>query len=86
MYKLIMVVANIGHTSWYSSWNNKKVFYTFETVDELIDFMWEHIPMRDRDVKFIRDNDAKKKNGKIANTSWYVVQKGEEQMTEYTSF
>ena len=86
MYRLIMVVANIGHTSWYRSWQNKKTVYTFETIDELIDFMWKHIPMRDRDVDFIRNNDANQHNGRLACTSWYEVKKGEDQMTEYTSF
>lgn len=86
MYRLIMVVANIGNTSWYRSWQNRKTVYTFENIDELIDFMWEHIPMRDRDVAFIRSNDAKQKDGRLACTSWYEVKKGEDQMTEYTSF
>lgn len=86
MYRLIMVVVNISHTSWYRSWQNRKTVYAFETIDELIDFMWEHIPMRDRDVDFIRNNDAKKQNGSLACTSWYEVKKGEDQMTEYTSF
>lgn len=85
MYRLIMVVANIGHTSWYRSWQNKKAVYTFETIDELIDFMWKHIPMKDSDVNFIRNNDVKKQNGRLTCTSWYEVKKGEEQMTEYTS-
>lgn len=39
MYRLVMVTANIGHTSWYRSWQNRKAIYTFETIDELIDFM-----------------------------------------------
>lgn len=86
MYRLIMVVANISHTPWYRSWQNRKTVYAFETIDELIDFMREHIPMRDRDVAFIRSNDAKKKDGRLACTSWYEVKKGEDLMTEYTSF
>lgn len=86
MYRLIMVIANIGHTSWYRNWQNKKAVYTFETIDELVDFMWKYIPMRDRDVEFIRNNDAKKRNGTLANTSWYQVKKGEDLMTEYTSY
>ena len=85
-YRLIMVVANIGHTSWYRSWNNKKITYAFDTIDELIDFMWEHIPMRNRDVDFIRNNDAKIQSGRLVCTSWYEVKKGKDQMTEYTSF
>ena len=86
MYKLVMCVANIGHMAWYSNWKNRSVVYTFEYIDELIDFMWEHIPMRDRDIDFIRENDINQKNGRLACTSWYEVIKGEEQMTEYTSF
>jgi hypothetical protein len=81
-----MVVANIGHTFWYRSWQNRKTVYTFETIYELINFMWEHIPMRDRDVDFIRNNDAKNQSGRLACTSWYEVKKSEDQMTEYTSF
>ena len=86
MYRLIMAVANINHTSWYRSWQNRKTVYRFDSIDELIDFMWKHIPMKDRDVDFIRNNDAKYQHGRLACTSWYEVKKGEDQMTEYTSF
>ena len=80
MYELIMVIANIKH------WWNGKSFYRFNTIDELIDFMTSHIPMRERDIEFIYSNDMKKDNGNLANTSWYRVHKGEYEMTEYTSF
>lgn len=93
-YKLKMVVANISHKSWW--WNGKSV-YEFETLKELEDFMIEHIPLdkcealnymtrRESEIDFIRKNDKKKSNGKLASTSWYEVEKGEHQMTEYTSF
>ena len=82
-YKLIMCVANIQHTSWW--WNGKSV-YKFETLDELLDFMIKHIPLKERDIDFIHKNDGKQDNGRLACTSWYDVEKGEPQMTEYTSF
>lgn len=48
--------------------------------------MTAHIPMSDRDIDIIYDNDDKKENGRLDCTSWYTVEKGEHQMTEYTSF
>lgn len=86
MYKLTMCVANIGNKPWYRNWNNRNAVCTFNDIEELIGFMWDNIPMRDREVEIIRNNDAQKKNGRIACTSWYEVVKGENQMTEYTSF
>ena len=82
-YKLIMVVANISHKSW---WWNGKSFYEFNTIDELINFMEENIPITQKAIDFIRKNDQSKNNGRLACTSWYEVEKGEHQMTEYTSF
>jgi hypothetical protein len=82
-YKLVMVVANIKHTSW---WWNGKSCYEFEVLEELLNFMSKHIPLKQRDVDFIRKNDENKKNGGLADTSWYRVEKGEHQMTDYTSF
>lgn len=86
MYKLTMCVANIGHMPWYRNWNSRSAVYTFNDIEELVSFMWENIPMRDRDVGFIRENDINQKNGRLACTSWYEVVKGEREMTEYTSF
>ena len=83
MYKLIMSVANIKHKSW---WWDGKPFYEFGTIDELIDFMKTNIPMSKRDVEFICKNDKEQQNGRLACTSWYDVEKGEHEMTEYTSF
>ena len=82
-YKLIMVVSNIQHKSW---WWNGKSSYEFETLSELISFMESHIPITKRDIDFICENDEKKDARGLANTSWYAVEKGEHQMTEYTSF
>ena len=82
MYKLRMVIHNICYKPW---WWNGKPFYHFDTVDELIDFMIHKIPMDGKDVKFIYDNDKKKLHGRLACTSWYEVEKGEHEMTEYTS-
>lgn len=83
MYKLEMVVPNIKHTSWW--WNGKSI-YKFDNIDEMIDFMMAHIPMKSRDIDFIYNNDKRQKCGRLACTSWYSVEKGEHQMTEYTSF
>lgn len=83
MYRLEMVVANIKHQSWW--WNGKPIC-EFDDIDELIDFMIKHIPMTNEDINFIYNNDKKQKNGRLACTSWYSVEKGEHQMTEYTSF
>jgi len=90
-YKLRMVVSNIRHKSW---WWNGKSNYEFETLDELIDFMSEHIPLKEfsgcnymkSDINSIYENDKKYDNGRLACTSWYEVEKGEHQMTDYTSF
>lgn len=82
-YELIMVIANIEHKSW---WWNGKSNYNFETLDELLIFMNKHIPLKQSDIEFIIKNDGKQENGKLACTSWYTVEKGEHQMTEYTSF
>jgi len=78
-----MVIANIKHTSW---WWNGKSCYRFDTLDELLGFMNKHIPLRKSDIDFIRNNDKKRNNGRLACTSWYEVEKGEHEMTEYTSF
>ena len=83
MYELKMVIANIKHKSW---WWNGKPYYKFETIDELINFMMTHIPMTNRSIEFIYENDKKKQNGRLACTSWYEVEKGAHEMTEYTSF
>ena len=83
MYKLTMTVNNIKYASWW--WNGKSV-YEFETMGELISFMTERIPLKDRDVKLLFDNDSKCKSGRLDCTSWYEVYKGENEMTEYTSF
>lgn len=83
MYKLRMVVANISYKPW---WWSGKPFYEFDTIDELMNFMVRKIPMDGNDVKLIYDNDKKQKNGRLACTSWYEVEKGEHKMTEYTSF
>lgn len=82
-YRLRMVVANIGHTSW---WWKGKPFYEFDTVDELLAFMESRIPITQRETALIRKCDEKTQNGRIGCTSWYEIKKGEEQMTEYTSF
>lgn len=86
MYKLTMCVANIAHKPWYRNWNNRSAVYTFNDIEELIGFMWDNIPMRYREVEIIRENDINQKNGRLACTLWYEVVKGENQMTEYTSF
>lgn len=83
MYTLEMVVANIRHTYWW--WDDNPI-YKFGTIEEALLFMKKHIPMRDRDIAFILDNDKKRDRGNLANTSWYLLRKGEPQMTEYTSF
>lgn len=82
-YRLIMTIPNIKHKSWW--WNGQPI-YGFDTVDELLCFMKSKIPMCQRDIELIRNNDSLKENGRIACTSWYDVEKGEDQMTEYTSF
>jgi len=82
-YKLIIVVANIKHKSW---WWNGKSCYEFDVLDELIDFMIKHIPLTNKDIEFVRRNDKKQDDGKLASTSWYEIEKGEHKMTEYTSF
>jgi len=83
MYNLKMVVANISHKDW---WWHGKSSYKFETLKPLLDFMNENVPMTERDINFIIENDKKKEAGRLACTSWYEVEKGEHQMTEYTSF
>lgn len=82
-YKLIIVVANVKHTSW---WWNGKSEYEFETIDTLIDFMIEHMPLTNKDVDFIYRNDKNKDNGRLACTLGYEIEKGQYEMTEYTSF
>lgn len=83
MYKLIMTVSNISHKDWW--WNGNSA-YKFKTLQDLLDFMSEHIPTTERDVNFITENDKRQQTGRLACTSWYEVEKGEHQMTEYTSF
>lgn len=83
MYKLIMVVNNIMHQCW---WWNGKSFYEFETVENLIEFIKEKIPVRAREIERIYEEDKVKTNGNLANNSWFRVEKGKHQMTEYTSF
>ena len=83
MYTLEMAIPNIRHKSW---WWNGKTIYKFNDIDELVSFMTAHIPMSDKDIDFIYDNDERKKNGRLDCTSWYTVEKGEHQMTDYTSF
>lgn len=83
MYTLEMCIANIRHKSW---WWNGAPFYKFDTLDNLIDFMLIHIPGTILFVDSIRKNDLIKEHGRLAITSWYLIRKGEEQMTEYTSF
>lgn len=82
-YKLRMVIPNIKHTQW---WWNGVENYEFESLDKMLEFMKKRIPMTDRSVAFIRDNDSKKERGRLACTSWYEVIKGNSLMTEYTSF
>lgn len=92
-YKLIMVVANIKHNSW---WWNGKPCYQFNELDKLIDFMVKHIPLTNhsnipyisgsKDIELIRENDKKQDYGRLASTSWYEIEKGEHGMTEFTSF
>lgn len=82
-YRLKMVVANISHTSW---WWNGKSFYEFDTINELLSFMASKMPMTQREINLIRWYDHKKKDGHISNTLWYEIKKGEDLMTEYTSF
>ena len=90
-YKLIMVVANIKHKSW---WWNGRSSYQFETLDELLEFMNDHIPLGKfdglnymrSDINSIYENDKRIDNGRLACTSWYEIEKGEHQMTDCTSF
>jgi len=82
-YKLIMIIANIKHKSWW--WNGKSI-YQFEALAELLKFINKHIPITESDIDFICKNDEKKNNGRLTCTSWYEIEKGEHQMTEYTSF
>ena len=82
-YRLRMVVANISHTSW---WWNGKAFYEFDAIDELLSFMINKIPMTQREIDLIQRSDHEKKDGRIGCTSWYEIEKGEDLMTEYTSF
>lgn len=82
-YRLRMVVANIRRCTW---WWNGTSCYGFDTIDELLSFMESKIPMRQREIDLIRRSDYEKKNGRIGCTSWYEIKKGEDQMTEYTSF
>lgn len=83
MYKLIMCTANIKHKDW---WWDGKPAYQFITIEGLIDFMKVLIPVDKKDIESIRKNDKKKTCGRLACTSWYEVKKGEDLMTEYTSF
>jgi hypothetical protein len=79
MYKLEMTMANIRH------WWRGKPRYQFDTFDELIYFMVKNGLATETDIQIMRKGDEKQ-NARIACTSWYTVQKGEHQMTEYTSF
>jgi hypothetical protein len=81
-YTLRMLLANIKHTSW---WKGKSI-YTFETIEDLLRFIEEHIPITNYQYNFIIEHDKLNTRGNLACTSWYRVEKGEHQMTEYTSF
>lgn len=85
MYKLIICTANIKHYDW---WNGKNS-YKFETIDEVIQCLKDIFPrgsIREWEFSNMIKHDKETENGRIASTSWYDVIKGEEQMTEYTSF
>jgi hypothetical protein len=83
MYRLEMCTPNLKYISW---WRGGKSLYKFDTIDELIDFMSANIPMTIGDMDFIYREDKKKQVGRLACTSWYTIEKGKRQMTEYTSF
>ena len=81
-YTIEMCVANIKHKEW---WNGAAII-EFETIQDVISFIRSHIPVKQRDIDFIIENDKNKSRGRLACTSWYSVRKGDPMMTEYTSF
>ncbi len=84
MYRLIMCVPNIAHTKWW--WKGQST-YRFDSIMALFAFMNCRIPMLQKaDFDRMLDADREKSAGRLACTSWYEVKKGEDQMTEYTSF
>lgn len=82
MYKLIMVIANIKHKTWW--WNGKSV-YSFDDLESLFRFMTSRIPGTAENIVTICARDNAITDGRLYCTSWYDVEKGDKQMTEYTS-
>lgn len=90
-YRLILCTSNISHKDWYKRLpkrNDGSVIsiHHFDVIDNLIDFIKQYIPYNDKEIDRILEYNKTKIDGDLANNSWYIIKKGEDQMTEYTSF
>lgn len=78
-YKLRIVVENLP------DWKDKPV-WNFISIMDAISFLDANFHLPEWEKDRIRKNDATKENGSLACTSWYELEKGEHQMTAYTSW